>query len=67
MKIYISVDMEGIAGIVQPEQVQRGTPEYAEGRLLLVREANAAVEGALAASADDVFFQRSQHCASSRW
>lgn len=54
MKVYISVDMEGIAGIVQPEQVQRGTPEYAEGRLLLVREANAAVEGALAAGADEV-------------
>ncbi|MCD6291252.1 MAG: M55 family metallopeptidase [Anaerolineae bacterium] len=54
MKIYISTDMEGIAGIVLPEQLRRGTPEYAEARLLLVREANAAVEGALAAGADEI-------------
>lgn len=54
MKIYISVDMEGVAGVIRPEQLQRGTPEYAEARLLLVREANSAVEGALAAGADEV-------------
>ncbi len=54
MKIYISVDMEGVAGIVVPEQLRRGTPEYAEARMLLVREANAAVEGALAAGASEI-------------
>jgi len=54
MRIYISVDMEGIAGVVLPEQLQRGAVEYAEARRLLVAEANAAVEGARAGGADEV-------------
>jgi len=35
MKIYVSVDMEGIAGIVVREQLRRGEALYEEGRRLL--------------------------------
>ena len=46
MKIYILCDMEGASGIWQPEQVQRGTPEYNIARDLLMADVNAAVAGA---------------------
>ena len=58
MRIYVSVDMEGIAGIVHEDQTNPVEPrcaaEYARGRKLMTAEANAAVEGALAAGADYV-------------
>jgi D-amino peptidase len=54
MKIFITADMEGISGIVLREQLSVGTPEYAEARHLLVGDANAAVEGALEAGADEI-------------
>jgi len=54
MKIFITVDMEGISGVVLREQLTVGTPEYAEARHLLIGDANAAVEGALEAGADEV-------------
>ncbi len=54
MRIFITVDMEGISGVVLPEQLTVGTPEYAEARHLLIGDANAAVEGALEAGADEV-------------
>ena len=56
MRVYISVDMEGIAGIVHEDQTNpvdaRCAAEYARGRALMTAEANAAVEGALAAGAE---------------
>ena len=54
LKIYISVDMEGISGIVHSEQVSSGTAEYADGRKWMAQDVNAAVEGALAAGATEV-------------
>jgi D-amino peptidase len=54
MKVFITVDMEGISGVVLREQLIVGTPEYAEARHLLIGDANAAVEGALAGGADDI-------------
>src|SRR5213594_453904 len=55
MRVYISVDMEGIAGVVHESQTDPTTPafaaEYARFRRLMTAEANAAVEGALAACA----------------
>jgi D-amino peptidase len=44
--IFISVDMEGIAGVFTSEQVTRGTRTYPEACRLMTLEANAAVEGA---------------------
>ena len=52
MKVYISADMEGIAGITAVEQVNPvGQPEYARSCELMTGEVNAACEGALAAGA----------------
>lgn len=54
MKVYISVDCEGIGGIVDPDQIGRGQPFYSEGRELVTAETNAAVEGAFAGGATAV-------------
>lgn len=63
MRVYVSVDMEGIAGIVHEDQTNPVDPrcaaEYARGRKLMTEEANAAVEGALAAGADFVLLNDS--------
>jgi D-amino peptidase len=47
LRVLISVDMEGIAGVAVPDDVSPGTPDYQRGRHLMTREANAAVRGAL--------------------
>lgn len=58
MRVYISVDMEGIAGVVHEHQTDpidpRHAAEYARSCRLMTGEANAAVEGALAAGATAV-------------
>lgn len=54
VKIYISVDMEGISGVALREQVSVGTPEYNEARQLYIGDANAALEGALEGGASEV-------------
>lgn len=54
MKIYVSVDMEGIAGIALPEQLKRGDYFYQESRQLLTRETNAVVEALLEAGATEI-------------
>lgn len=52
MRVLISVDMEGIAGVVDPADVRPGEPEYERNRELMTDEANAAIAGVLANSAD---------------
>jgi D-amino peptidase len=58
MRVYVSVDMEGIAGVVHEDQTNPVDPrcaaEYARCRRLMTAEANAAVEGALEAGATQV-------------
>jgi D-amino peptidase len=54
MKIYMSVDMEGIGGIALKEQVMKGNREYEEARHLLVKEVNAAIDSALEAGAEEI-------------
>jgi D-amino peptidase len=54
VKVYISVDMEGVAGIVDWEQCLPGGDDYALGRDLLVGEVNAAIDGAVAARASEI-------------
>jgi D-amino peptidase len=49
--VFISVDMEGIAGIVHLHQVMRGMPEYERSCRLMTAETNAAVAGARRAGA----------------
>ncbi|MDR7555470.1 MAG: M55 family metallopeptidase [Armatimonadota bacterium] len=54
MRVYISVDMEGITGVAVSKHVTPGEKEYDRFRKLMTQEANAAVEGALAAGATEV-------------
>ena len=54
MKIYLSTDMEGTAGIVDWAQCVGDGPEAAAGRELLLAEVNAAIDGALTGGATDI-------------
>ncbi len=55
MKIWMSFDMEGVAGIVDWEQCRpAGGARYAVGCGLMLDEVNAAIEGALAGGATEV-------------
>ena len=54
MKVYISVDMEGIAGVSHPKPTERVDSGYSAAVDLMVGEANAAIEGALAGGATEV-------------
>jgi D-amino peptidase len=58
MKVYLSVDMEGIAGVVHEAQTDPTDPamaaDYARSCRLMTGEANAAVQGAIDAGADRV-------------
>jgi D-amino peptidase len=54
MRVYISVDMEGIAGVSHPRPTARTDSEYGAAVRLMVGEANAAIEGARAAGATDI-------------
>ena len=54
MKIWISCDMEGVAGVVDWDQCRPGSPGYALGCALLQDEVNAAIEGAVTAGAAQI-------------
>ena len=54
MKIFISFDMEGVAGIVDWAQCGGSGQAYEEGRRLLLGEVNAAIDGALAGGATEI-------------
>jgi D-amino peptidase len=54
VKVFISCDMEGVAGIVDWSQCRAPGVPYEEGRRLLLGEVNAAIEGALAAGATEI-------------
>jgi D-amino peptidase len=54
MKVYISADIQGISGIVHPEQTLMGGKDYQQGRNLMIKEVNAAIEGALAGKEDEI-------------
>lgn len=47
MKIYLTLDLEGVATVTALDQVRHGQPEFAATRVLLTKEINAAIEGAL--------------------
>lgn len=54
LSVFISVDMEGIAGITTLRQTMRGTDDYPWAREIMTEEANAAIAGAFDASARKV-------------
>ncbi len=54
MNIFISADVEGVAGIASWSQIIADGDDYSIGRSLMTGEVNAAIEGAIAAGAQQV-------------
>jgi D-amino peptidase len=54
VRVHIISDMEGVSGIVHPDQVNAGAPQYEEGRKLYTGDINAAIRGAKAAGATEI-------------
>jgi len=54
VKVFISVDMEGVAGISDWAQCIAGGDDYALGRDLVLGEVNAAIDGAVEAGASGI-------------
>ena len=54
MKVFVSVDLEGVSGIVDWAQCTRGGEDYELGRRLALAEVNAAIEGAQAAGGTEI-------------
>ena len=61
MKIFISSDMEGTAGVVDWDQCRPGHQDYEHYRALLQDEVNAAIEGATAAGGPHEFLVNDSH------
>jgi D-amino peptidase len=54
MKVLISTDIEGVAGVFHAEQTRAGNAEYERARLWMADEASAAIAGACDAGATEV-------------
>jgi D-amino peptidase len=54
LKVFISVDMEGLAGVVRSSDVSATGPDYGHFRAIMAAETNAAIEGAFRAGATAV-------------
>jgi D-amino peptidase len=54
LKVFISVDMEGIWGVVHGDQTSPGTAEYGAARKWMAEDVNAAIKGAFRAGATEV-------------
>ncbi len=54
IRVFISVDMEGLAGVVAGDQVSAGGSDYGMARRWATEEANAAIQGALDAGATEI-------------
>jgi len=54
LKVYVSVDMEGISGIVSSEQTSSESREYPTARKWMAEDVNAVVAGLLAAGATEI-------------
>jgi D-amino peptidase len=53
-KVFISVDMEGIWGVVHGDQVSSASPEYGPARRWMVDDVNAVIAGLFEAGASEV-------------
>ncbi len=53
-KVFVSVDMEGIWGVVASEQVSSASPEYAAARRWMAEDVNAVIAGLLEGGAGEI-------------
>lgn len=54
LKVFIGVDMEGLAGVVTGRECRSSGEDYDYFRRIMTLETNAAIEGAIAAGATDI-------------
>lgn len=54
VKLYISADIEGVAGVVHSEHTTRDGREHDRARMLMTEEVNACIRGAVAAGANEI-------------
>ena len=59
LKVFISVDMEGISGVVTSEECSTSGRDYGLFRRIMTEDANAAISGAFAAGAAEVWVRDS--------
>jgi D-amino peptidase len=59
LKVFISIDMEGVTSVAHWEDVSRDGKDYDKFRKTMTLEANAAVEGAAAAGATEIWVRDS--------
>jgi D-amino peptidase len=59
LKVFISVDMEGLSGVVSGSDVSAGQPDYPHFRSIMAAETNAAIEGAFRGGAVEVLVRDS--------
>ncbi len=59
LKVFISVDMEGISGVIHWDDVSRRGDDYSLFRKLMTQETNAAIEGAFEAGAIEILVRDS--------
>ena len=59
MKVYISVDLEGIGGVVRPAQVAGDMPDYEKTRDWATQEVLAVINGATRAGATEIWVKDS--------
>lgn len=57
MKVYISVDIEGVAGITHWDEAEKNHADWLEFREIMTREAAAAAKGAKAAGATEIWIK----------
>lgn len=55
MKVFVGADMEGITGVAHGSHLMAGGHDYERARVWFTDDVNAAVEGAVAAGADEVW------------
>ena len=59
VKVFISVDMEGLAGVVTATDVSPTGPDYGHFRMIMAAETNAAIDGAFRGGATEVLVRDS--------
>src|SRR5699024_7639832 len=59
MKVYISVDIEGVSGVIHSEQNTQLGNDHEYARQLMTKEANAAIKEAVNAGADEIIVKDS--------
>ena len=57
MKVYMSVDIEGVTGVTDWDEIDKTKPDYQEFREQMTAEASAACRGAMAAGAKKIWIK----------